>query len=114
MGTAHRNKHSSFSTTFPIYLFTQRTDLVPDEEAEAEASTEEKKPQTEADDASADEEEAVVEDVTDKDEETTKEPKMKEVVVDDWVRLNSQPPIWMRLVVSTHICHIHSTDHLHQ
>ena len=73
MGTAHRNKHSSFSTTFPIYLFTQRTDLVPDEEAEAEASTEEKKPQTEADDASADEEEAVVEDVTDKDEETTKE-----------------------------------------
>ena len=87
------NKHSSFSTTFPIYLYTQRTEYVPDEEAEAEAAAE--KVEAEAD-VDVDEDEAVVEEVTEEVEK--KEPKTKAVLVDDWVQMNSQPPIWMRLV----------------
>ncbi|OBZ70180.1 Endoplasmin [Grifola frondosa] len=85
------NKHSSFSTAFPIYLFTQRTEEVPDEEPVAEetsASTEET--------AEIDDEEAVVEEVTDETEEEAKPPKTKTVTVDEWIHMNSQPPIWMR------------------
>ena len=39
-----------------------------------------------------DEDEAVVEDVT----ESDKSPKTKEVTVEEWIHMNSQPPIWMR------------------
>ncbi|KAH9918203.1 heat shock protein Hsp90 [Epithele typhae] len=85
------NKHSSFSTSFPIYLYTQKTEYVPDEEAEAEAAAEKEKAKTE--DADLDEDEAVVEEVT---EEAPEEVKTKAILVDDWVRLNSQPPIWTR------------------
>lgn len=42
-----------------------------------------------------DEDEAVVEDVTEK-EEKAKSPKTKQIQVDEWLRLNSQTPIWMR------------------
>lgn len=41
-----------------------------------------------------DEDEAVVEDVT----ESDKTPKTKEVTVEEWIHMNSQPPIWMRCV----------------
>ncbi len=43
-----------------------------------------------------DEDEAVVEDVTEKEEKAKKSPKTKQIQVDEWLRLNSQPPIWMR------------------
>ncbi|OCH90980.1 heat shock protein Hsp90 [Obba rivulosa] len=84
------NKHSSFSSQFPIYLFTQRTEQVPDEEAveEVQAAEESK--------TEVDEDEVVVEDTTEIDENEAKEPKMKDVVVDEWIHLNSQPPIWIR------------------
>ncbi|KAI0327766.1 heat shock protein Hsp90 [Cubamyces sp. BRFM 1775] len=88
------NKHSSFATSFPIYLHTTRTEMVPDEEAESDAKTEEKPKVTE--DAKADEDEAVVEEVDDEKEAEKREPKMKPVTVEEWVQLNSQPPIWMR------------------
>ncbi|KAI0775934.1 heat shock protein Hsp90 [Trametes elegans] len=83
-------KHSSFSTTFPIYLHTTRTEMVPHEEAEAEAKA------SEAEKADVDDEEAVVEEVNEENEAEGREPKMKPVTVEEWIQLNSQPPIWMR------------------
>lgn len=97
------HKHSSFSSAFPIYLFTQRTEEVPDEEAaESETPSEsaaEEAPSPSSDAAEEsedDDDEAIVEDVPA--ESTTEDvlPKTKTVVVDQWVRLNSQPPLWMR------------------
>ncbi|PSS05372.1 hypothetical protein PHLCEN_2v3861 [Hermanssonia centrifuga] len=84
------NKHSSFATSFPVYLFTQRTEEVPveDEESEAEEST----PLPSSEDE--DEEEAVVEEVSEQEEEKT--PKTQSITVDEWVQLNSQLPIWTR------------------
>ncbi|KAL0579543.1 hypothetical protein V5O48_002472 [Marasmius crinis-equi] len=95
-------KHSSFSTAFPIYLFNQKTIEVPDEEAEAEAkkAREEKEKEEKAKKEAAsteDEDEAVVEEETEeKKEEVEEPPKMKSVVVDEWIHLNSRPAIWMR------------------
>ena len=84
------NKHSSFATSFPIYLFAQRTEEVPIEGEDSETEKT-KKPRS----ADEDDEEALVEDVDEVDE-VTKEVKTQTVVVDEWVHLNSQPPIWMR------------------
>ncbi|KLO10241.1 heat shock protein Hsp90 [Schizopora paradoxa] len=88
------NKHSVFSTTFPIYLFEQRTEEVVDEDAiEEDVSPPESKP----DDEDIDEDEVVVEEVEESaDEVKEKEVKMKTVVVDEWKHLNPLPPIWMR------------------
>ena len=88
------SKHSAFSTSFPIYLFTQReVDVpVPEEEREPEAEPGKKEEAT----TNADEEEAVVEDTTEKNEEKEKPVPTKKVVVDEWVQLNSQAPLWTR------------------
>ncbi|KAF9055246.1 HSP90-domain-containing protein [Hymenopellis radicata] len=97
------NKHSSFSSSFPIYLFTQRTEQVPEEvepteepvetPAEDTSASEEEKPEAEP----FDEDEGIVEDVIEEKEEPVPEPpKMKDVVVDEWKQLNSQPPLWTR------------------
>ena len=44
-----------------------------------------------------DDDEVVIEDVTEEaKEEAKKTPKTKQIQVDEWIRLNSQPPIWMR------------------
>lgn len=79
-------KHSSFATAFPIYLHTTRTEEVPVEDEESEET---EKPKSEDED----DEEASVEDV---EEEEEKPKKTKSVTVEEWVHLNSQPPIWMR------------------
>ncbi|KAJ4478050.1 Hsp90 protein-domain-containing protein [Lentinula aciculospora] len=92
--TALVSKHSSFSTSFPIYLFTQRTEEVPDEDASPdETSPVEPVPEPTVDEDDTDE--AVIEDVTEE-EQTPAPPKMKSIVVDEWIRLNGQPPIWTR------------------
>jgi heat shock protein beta len=96
-----RNKHSSYSSSFPIYLFTQKEIEVPDEDASETASADEEKPTeteetTETEKTEADEDEAVVEDVTEEEKEEKAPPKMKKVVVDEWVQLNAQAPIWTR------------------
>ena len=94
-----RNKHSVFSSAFPIYLFTQRTEQVPDEDSSA-------KIEEIAEDAGAgtsqsatadptDNDEVIVEDVA---EESEKLPKLKSVTIDEWRHLNSQPPLWMRYI----------------
>ncbi|KAK7049538.1 hypothetical protein VNI00_005569 [Paramarasmius palmivorus] len=82
-------KHSSFSTAFPIYLFNQKTIQVPDEDAEEEVVPEKSKETEEK----TDEDEAIVEEDV---EEEVKPPKMKDVVVDEWRHLNSRPAIWQR------------------
>ncbi|PFH52710.1 hypothetical protein AMATHDRAFT_73847 [Amanita thiersii Skay4041] len=101
------DKHSSYSSSFPIYLFTRKTIEVPDEEEQAETAdadtTSSVDEPTETPEVSErDEEEAIVEDVSNEEEKsedkTEEEPpkKMKSVQVEEWVRLNSQPPLWTR------------------
>lgn len=88
------NKHSSFSTTFPIYLFTQYEDEVPveDEESPVPEESEAVKPESDEDD-----DEAVIEEVSDEEPEAEKkEKKTKKVIVDEWMHLNSMPPVWLR------------------
>ena len=77
------NKHSSFATAFPIYLYTQRTEEVP-----VEDETTEKTEKPKSDDE--DDEEAVVEDVEEAEEKPV---QTKSVTVEEWVHLNSQLPI---------------------
>ncbi|KAI0650307.1 heat shock protein Hsp90 [Trametes meyenii] len=91
------DKHSSFSTSFPIYMHTTRTEMVPDEEAEAEAkATEAAKKAKETENPDLDDDEAVVEEVDEEEVEEKREPVLKPVTVEEWIQLNSQPPIWMR------------------
>lgn len=90
------NKHSSFSTTFPIYLFTQRTEEVPVEVEEAKTETDTNDEQKVFDaEYDGEDDEALVEDAEEKVVEEEKK-ETKSVVVDEWVHLNSQPPIWTR------------------
>lgn len=92
---AYRNKHSAFSSTFPIYLFKQENQEVPDEEAEGAADAEvEKESKDEFDD------DMIVEDDETPDAEAPA-PKTKTVVVDKWEHLNSQAPIWSRYAFAT-------------
>lgn len=104
-----RNKHSSFSSTFPIYLFTQYEDEVPDEDEattpnedalEADIAEESESPASETSAAGdVDEDEVLVEDITedsDKDAPESKKAKTKTVLVDEWMNLNPLPPIWLR------------------
>ncbi|KAK7695990.1 hypothetical protein QCA50_000630 [Cerrena zonata] len=88
------HKHSSFASTFPIYLLTQKSIEVPDEDAE-KTETEAPIPSPSPESDETDEDEAIVEETI---EEVKKEeePKTKTVAVDEWVQLNKQPPIWMR------------------
>jgi heat shock protein beta len=100
------SKHSSFSTAFPIYLWTEKTVEVPDEEAEEAASKlkESVTPeavQTPVETAAADDEEAaIVEDeATSSAEDATEETKpqpMKSVQVAEWIQANPQAPLWQR------------------
>lgn len=95
---SYRNKHSAFSSEFPIYLFTQRDEIVPDEDeaSSPEIDTEESPATTPEPE---DDEEAIVEDVSDDEEEKSDKPKKtKTVTVDEWIQMNPQPPIWMRFV----------------
>ena len=100
--TFHSNKHSSYSSSFPIYLFTRSTKEVLDDE------TERSEPSSETTQASlpkaleTDEDQAIIEDVPNAEEKTPEEPappRMKSVVVDEWVQLNAQPPLWTRFVL---------------
>lgn len=96
---AFSDKHSAFSSTFPIYLFTQKTEEVPVEEDEL---TEEPEtvPEPEEDSTTGlDDDEALIEDVPIEEEKKPEEPavpKTKTITIDEWVHANSQPPIWTR------------------
>ncbi len=68
---------------------------VPEEEDPVVA---EEKPETsETPKADVDEDEVVIEDVTEEvEEKKRKEPELVPVTREEWVQLNSQPPLWMR------------------
>ncbi|KAJ7276359.1 Hsp90 protein-domain-containing protein [Mycena haematopus] len=100
------NKHSSYSSTFPIYLSVQETHEVPDEDV-VESSASEEKPtedsetssetqQTEKTDAEDSDEAIVEEENEEKPKAEPAPPKTKTVVTDEWVQLNALPPLWMR------------------
>lgn len=80
---------------------------MPDEDAAEEVASTTSIAEAEATETAAaeesdkDEDEAVVEDVPTDDEKKTEEvpPKMKSIVVDEWVQLNAQPPLWTRYVL---------------
>lgn len=86
-----------FSSTFPIYLFEQNTEEIPDPDQQAEPEPS-PSPAKSSEEKDKDEDEAVVEDVPSEDEEKKEAPpiKMKTVTVDNWAQLNSQPPVWTR------------------
>lgn len=112
------NKHSSYSSSFPIYLYTTRTEEVPDEDAaEPVSETPEESTISEATEptealetpAEKDEDEAIVEDVPsdeDKKSEGPPAPKMKSIMVNEWSQLNAQPPLWTRSVKIKKLAHI--------
>ncbi|KIY71447.1 HSP90-domain-containing protein [Cylindrobasidium torrendii FP15055 ss-10] len=81
-------KYSSFSSSFPIYLYNIREEQVVDEDATPEAPVAE--PQVEGD-----EDEGVIEDITDE-EKAVPAPVMKTVKVEEWLHLNGQAPLWQR------------------
>lgn len=94
------DKHSAFSSTFPIYLFTQRTEEVPIEEDELlKESDIASEPEQNDETIEIDDSEALIEDVLAEEEKTPEipvVPKTKQVTVDEWVHANAQPPIWTR------------------
>ena len=80
------NKHSVFSSSFPLYLFQQNEEEVPEEsETELPVRGEEA--------AETSEDEAVIEEV---EESEPKETEKKTILVDSWAHLNAQPPLWTR------------------
>lgn len=81
------NQHSGFSTAFPIYIWYEAEEEVPEVDEEVVLDEQEGKP------TEADEDEAVVEEDVEKESAS---PRMKKVIVGHWEHLNSQPPLWMR------------------
>jgi len=98
-------KHSSFSTAFPIYLWTEKTVEVPEDDVEEaakelkEEATPEAIPKPVKTPGTDDEEPVIEEETTSPAEdgaEETAPKKMKSVQVTEWVQANPQPPLWMR------------------
>ena len=97
-----RDKHSSFSTAYPIYLWATKSEevpLVPGDEGYVEP-VEEKETEAAAKDEKtfSDDEDLIVEDAAEATPEvkTPAEPLTKTVTSNVWDHLNSQPPLWMR------------------
>jgi len=93
------DKHSAFSSTFPIYLFTQKTTEVQVEEDELPMELETvSEPEEEDKTIDLDDDEALIEDVLteEKKPEEPAVPKTKKVTVSEWVHANPHPPIWTR------------------
>ena len=98
--TVSSDKHSAFSSTFPIYLFTQTTEEVPVEEDELQNESDiASEPEEDDKTIELDDNEALIEDVLAEEEkkpEVPVVPKTKKVTIDEWVHANAQPPIWTR------------------
>lgn len=77
------DKHSTFSTTFPIYILERTTRDVPVPP-----------PQSPKADGDPDE----FEDDLETDDQSEREVKTKYEWVEEWVRVNDKAPIWMRWV----------------
>lgn len=72
--TSHSEKHSAFSTTFPIYIKEKKISQIPIESKDE-----------------FDDEDAII---------GENEQKFETVTEEQWVRVNDKPPIWMRQVDS--------------
>ena len=98
IGVMSSDKHSAFSSTFPIYLFTQKTEEVPVEEDELPEEPVTVPESEEEDIVELDDDEVLIEDVPTEEEkpEESVVPKTKKITVDEWVHANPQPPIWTR------------------
>lgn len=80
-------------------MFTQHFEEVPDEDAEAVVPPSEPEVSEEPKDGDevTDEDEGIVEDVTEEAEPVeVPPPATKLVLVDEWVQLNAQAPLWTR------------------
>ncbi|KAF8913882.1 Hsp90 protein-domain-containing protein [Gymnopilus junonius] len=87
------NKHSAFSSAFPIYLFERWTEEVPDESSEAEPIASKATPET----SEQDNDEVLVEEVVKEDVAEVESPKrMVNVTREQWSQLNRQLPLWAR------------------
>ncbi|KAG1870017.1 heat shock protein Hsp90 family [Suillus subluteus] len=73
------NQHSGFLTTFPIYIWYEAKEEIPD--VDEEVSNEQEGKPTDMDEEDVEKESA--------------SPKMKKVIVGHLEHLNSQPPLWM-------------------
>lgn len=82
------NKHSVFSSSFPIYLFKQQEKEVPEVEEPVHEP-----PLEDEGDVDRAEDEAVIEEVEDS---PAKEVKMKTILVDEWDHVNPRPSLWTR------------------
>ncbi|KAI9513344.1 Hsp90 protein-domain-containing protein [Russula earlei] len=78
------NKHSVFSSSFPIYLFKQTEKEVPEEPVASP-------PMDDEENVDRAEDEAIIEEVED-----SKEVKKKTILVDEWDHINSRPSLWTR------------------
>lgn len=81
-------KHSSFSTTFPIYLYELKTEEVPDLDLDLDTEEEVSPPQDE------DDEFVSSEDNEESEEIKAKVIPMKNVTTEEWVHLNNVTPLW--------------------
>ncbi|KAH9977725.1 Hsp90 protein-domain-containing protein [Lactifluus volemus] len=79
------SKHSAFSSSFPIYLYRQREEEVPEPEEPVGES-----PASDEEIVDHGEDEAVIEEVEDSDSQPS-EVKKKTILVDDWAHLNAAP-----------------------
>lgn len=77
-------KHSAFSSAFPMYLYELREQEVKEEAAESESLVTEEAIETSED-------EVVIEEV--KESQPTEK---KTILVDRWIHANSKPPLWTR------------------
>ncbi|KAF8339008.1 uncharacterized protein EI90DRAFT_3279460, partial [Cantharellus anzutake] len=87
-------KHSAFTTSYPIYLHHFKTEEVPDLDAVIEQPKEEEPVKDTEDDEDSIED--VVEGTTEPTEEKPLTVPMKNVTTEEWVHLNDQPPLWQR------------------
>jgi heat shock protein 90kDa beta len=102
------DKHSAFSTSFPIYLFTQKNETVPDEDA-TDPPEKEEAPPVPVDELEDDE--AVVEEIPKHDDTKEKPPpKTKQITVEEWSHLNARPPLWQRYLPLLFVA-VLSSDH---
>lgn len=79
-------KHSGFASSFPIYLFTNRTEEQPVPQDDMDAAEEKPK---------VDDEEVLIEDTPEKKDENSAV-QTRNVTIEEWVHLNNQAPLWAR------------------
>lgn len=75
------DKHSQFTTTFPIYIMERQTSKIPTPP-----------PQSPVADGDADD----LNDDLDSMDQTPREEEFEEITEHHWVRVNDKAPLWMR------------------